>query len=311
MQLTTVDDDVIDLHPASVGSGLAVRLRTSDARRPGRRQTSSVAEPASRYALMHGMVLWLCCILLVMAASTYPVAAQARRSACAIEPTRTGTVARLGPGLDLHLADGTVLVPLGLMPVDGVAAGAPPSGTPVRFQPMGEADRWGRIPARIEAADMIAPHPPSHWRWWEETLLLGGSAILKTERQADPCRSRLQAAEASARTEGRGLWAGAGWPLRAEEPQSVLGRVGQFGVVEGRVQSVGERRSMTYLNFGSDWSGDMTVSISRPVWTRLVASGIRPRTLTGARVLVRGLIRDAGGPLIELAQPDDIEILER
>ncbi len=311
MQLTTVDDDVIDLRPASRGSDPAVRHRTRGPCRSGQRQTTSVVESASRYADWHRVVLWLCCILLATAAWTYPVAAQARRPACAIEPVRTGTVARLGPGLDLHLADGTVLVPQGLMPVEGAEPGAPPSGALVRFQPMGEADRWGRISARIEATDMIAPHPPSHWHWWEETLLLGGSAILKTERQADPCRSRLQAAEASARTQGRGLWASGRWPLRAEEPQSVLGHVGQFGVVEGRVQSVGERRSMTYLNFGSDWSGDMTVSISRPVWTRLVASGIRNRSLTGARVLVRGLIRDAGGPLIELAQPDDIEILER
>lgn len=253
-------------------------------------------------------------VMVVLAA--FAVAAPAastpgRIGTCHVEGPRTGIVARLGPRLDLHLTDGNVLVPRGLMALDAGIADAPASGAVVRYEPLGDPDRWGRIEARIETADMIAPHREPHWRWWDEMLLQAGLAVVRSERQADPCRMRLRAAEASARAQRRGIWAQPAWPAQAEMPDSVLNRVGRFGIVEGRVASVGERRSMVYLNFGSDWANDMTVSIGRAVWTRLAASGIRSRDLKGARVLVRGLIREAGGPLIELAHPDDIEILER
>lgn len=255
-------------------------------------------------------------LLLALAAWPVAAAAQPQPPACPGGAAQAGTaqvgmLARLGPGLDLHLSDGTVLVPRGLAVAPDMSPAMLPAGTMVRFRPQGESDRWGRIPARIEIGDTIAPHPAAQWRWWEEALLRTGAAIMRADRRPDPCRPLLAQAETAAREARIGLWSRPDWPLDAGNPQAVLARLGRYGIVAGRVHSVGDRRTMVYLNFGSDWSSDMTVSMTRPLWTRLAASGIRSRDLAGARVLVRGLIRETNGPLIELGQIEDIEILER
>ena len=85
---------------------------------------------------------------------------------------------------------------------------------------------------------------------------------------------------------------------------------GRFTLVEGKVVSVRESGGTIYVNFGRRWNESFTVTISRSAMSgSFPAAGMEPRSLAGRRVMVRGWIEERGGPWIEAAAPDQIEIV--
>jgi hypothetical protein len=74
------------------------------------------------------------------------------------------------------------------------------------------------------------------------------------------------------------------------------------------VASVRERGGTLYLNFGHVWSRDFTATVAKRNERRFVAAGMQLKNLTGQRVRVRGMVERRGGPLIELASPEQIEL---
>ena len=70
------------------------------------------------------------------------------------------------------------------------------------------------------------------------------------------------------------------------------------------------RTGRVYLNFGAIWTQDFTVSVSKPNLRRFEASGMTWTALEGRRVRVRGVVAEGGGPLIEVAFPEEIERLD-
>jgi hypothetical protein len=86
----------------------------------------------------------------------------------------------------------------------------------------------------------------------------------------------------------------------------------RFGVVSrwlrAKVLSVRESGATIYVNFGRRWSDDFTVTVQKRSFT---AAGLELKKLAGQHVRVRGTIEERGGPWIEAARPEQIEIAER
>ena len=75
--------------------------------------------------------------------------------------------------------------------------------------------------------------------------------------------------------------------------------------------SVRESGGTIYVNFGRRWSEDFTVTIAKRNERAFSAAGLEPKSLRGRRVRVRGWIEERGGPWVEAARPEQIEVLRR
>ena len=211
-------------------------------------------------------------------------------------------------GEDLVAPDGTryVLAGLAFGPAPAaqrqarlaaLLAGTAPVVVPTAARP----DRWGRLPALIAVPD--APWPEGV----AGRLVAEGLALARPAGLPAPCRRGLLAREAAAAKTGGG---GQAALLQGDDPAAILAIEGRFAVVEGRIRSIGRRSARLYLNFGTIWSEDFTVSIGNRFLRNLEASGMTGATLEGRRVRVRGVVARSGGPLIEVTTPWDIERLD-
>jgi hypothetical protein len=115
--------------------------------------------------------------------------------------------------------------------------------------------------------------------------------------------------ERAARGEHRGLWAtGASGPWPATR---VAAEPGDYVLVRGRVRAVARAAEFVYLNFGEDWRRDFTVRADASDAARFARQGLDLERLEGREIVVRGLLFEANGPMIELAHPAQIEVMEQ
>jgi hypothetical protein len=118
--------------------------------------------------------------------------------------------------------------------------------------------------------------------------------------------AEMLTAEQSARAAGRGLWAEAAF--MPQDPGALDDSIGRFRIVRGRVLRVEPTESHVYLNFGADWRADFTVRVRRDELDDALA-GVELERLAGRLVEVRGVVLEAGGPLIELSHPEQMQVL--
>jgi len=173
-------------------------------------------------------------------------------------------------------------------------------------------DRWGRFPARLFAS--AGPERSAPLIAVGAAAIEAGLARYRPDPGAAACRAAYLAAESVARAERAGLWANPeAWPIDADRPEAsaVLSQRKGLTLVEGVVRSVGAGSRAIYLNFGQRRVGDFTVVISRRFSYNQPDSGFDPDKLIGRRVRVRGLVDSGRGPRIEIAGPEDIEVVER
>jgi endonuclease YncB( thermonuclease family) len=167
------------------------------------------------------------------------------------------------------------------------------------------SDRYGRLIAYAFVAG------PAGDTLVQRELVAAGQAVVSPVALAAGCRAQLRDAERAARTAKLGLW---GEPYAivkpADDAADVLAEQGRFAVVSGRVLTVRESGGMVYVNFGSRWSQDFTVSILKRNERIFASAGLAPRALAGHRVEVRGWIEERGGPAIEAVRPEQIEIVQ-
>jgi endonuclease YncB( thermonuclease family) len=161
-------------------------------------------------------------------------------------------------------------------------------------------DRYGRQPAFVFADSAGTPV--------QSLLLARGEALASAELADKACAADLAAAEAVARRARRGIWANPAVIKNAESPGDILTRIGQFTVVEGKVLSVRQAGSVTYLNFGRRWTRDFAVTISRRMAPAFEAAGISPNSLENKRIRVRGWVEARSGPRIEALRVGQIEL---
>lgn len=162
-------------------------------------------------------------------------------------------------------------------------------------------DRYGRIRAQIFLPEN-ATDP-----WLQVALLKRGLARVSIAPDRRECARELLAAEAPARVAKLGLWAYPAYAVR--NPQNLVRDAGTFQVVEGKVVSVNTRGGRAYLNFGSDWSGTLSVTISPDDMENFRQASVDPRGFEGKTVRVRGWVEGGNGPQIAVAVPESIEII--
>lgn len=114
-----------------------------------------------------------------------------------------------------------------------------------------------------------------------------------------------------ARQAGRGLWQSSDFTVRTPAPNQLAQSVDSFQIVEGLILSSAQVKGMTFLNFGSDYKTDFTVSIARRDRRKFEKAGIDLEDMDGRRVRVRGWIELYNGPVIWLDHSEALEFISR
>jgi len=167
-----------------------------------------------------------------------------------------------------------------------------------------ETDRYGRLMAHVFVGENGAE------RWWQAELVRQGLARVSARVGDTACARALWRDEQAARAAKLGLWGEPYYVInKAEDPAGVLKSRGRFALVEGKVESVRESGGTIYVNFGRRWSEDFTVTIAKRNERVFSAAGLEPKSLSGRRVRIRGWIEERGGPWVEAARPEQIEVL--
>jgi micrococcal nuclease len=159
------------------------------------------------------------------------------------------------------------------------------------------SDRYGRTLAQVFADGL----------WVQATLLRTGEVRAAPDLASAPCANALLAAEAEARDGRLANWRGG---FRLRDPDDIRSRTGTFQIVEGTVTTASVTRGRAYINFGSDYRTDFTVTIDPDDMKTFRQAKFDVRTLAGKRIRVRGWIEFYNGPEITIATPAAIEVLE-
>ena len=140
-------------------------------------------------------------------------------------------------------------------------------------------------------------------------LLRRGEALFAADLADKDCAGTLTAAETEARQAKIGIWSTPAAIKNAESPGDILAGIGRFTVVEGKVLSVRQAGSVTYLNFGRSWTQGFAATISRRMMPAFETAGLPPKSLENKRIRVRGFVASRGGPRIEVLRVGQIEVL--
>jgi micrococcal nuclease len=166
-----------------------------------------------------------------------------------------------------------------------------------------ETDRYGHMEAQL-FIDM------PDGAWVQQAMLGNGMARVEVLPKGRKCMAELITAEAVARGNGVGIWADPYYRVRdAGNPAALLERTGKYELIEGDVVGTGEARGRVYLDFGRVWKDDLTATIDQKARGLFAAAGIDLLSLKGQRVRLRGWIEDHDGPLVELGEPEQLEVL--
>jgi endonuclease YncB( thermonuclease family) len=246
-----------------------------------------------------------------------------RASICGGDVVARGNASRVIDGRTFALEDGREIRLAGVevAPLPGPQdADAAPGGTESRdalatLLAAGEvilkraeipSDRYGRMVAFAFVSG------DGGERLVEAELVGAGQARVAARVGSRDCAMELLRRENAARAAKLGLWANSYYGLlNAANPADVLAERGRFGLVEGKVVSVRESGATIYVNFGRRWTEDFTVTILKRNARSFTAAGLEPGRLAGRRIRVRGWIAERGGPWIEAARPEQIELTDR
>ena len=267
---------------------------------------------------------WVSWMAAIVVLPTEPAGAESRPStSCRSEPGGTGKVRAITDGRSFTLDDGREIRLAGieapLLPGPGEAGTRAKAGLAARAalesiiagqnvdlrQNDMPADRYGRTTAFVYVSGGALPESVAH------EMLARGFARVSAHVGERPCADELLARERAARQAKLGLWGEPYYVInKAEDPAGVLKSRGRFALVEGKVESVRESGGTIWVNFGRRWSEDFTVTIAKRNERVFSAAGVDPKSLAGRRVRVRGWIEERGGPWVEAARPEQIEVMQ-
>ena len=218
-------------------------------------------------------------------------------------------VARVLAGDRLELADGRPVRLAGIRLAVGNDALTGQARATLAGLLVGQAVRLGPAAAPIDRyGDLVAQVERADGTWLQGALLEQGLALVQTRPGEVARAGEMLALERMARAERRGLWADPAFAPRSAE--RLADAVGSFQIVQGRVLRVAPTDDYVYLNFGADWRSDFTLRLRRAELDgRFAQAGLDVLALAGRHIEVRGFVLDAGGPLIELSHPEQIQVL--
>jgi micrococcal nuclease len=162
-------------------------------------------------------------------------------------------------------------------------------------------DRYGRLRAQIVTAD------DDDDSWLQAAMLRRGLARVAIAPDRRECATEMEAVEAQARAARYGIWSNPAYAIR--NPGNLARDTGTFQIVDGKVLTATLKDGRAYLDFGADFRTDFTVTIAPGDLKNFRTSGVDPRDYAGKNVRVRGWVESLNGPEIEVAVPQDIEVL--
>ena len=166
-----------------------------------------------------------------------------------------------------------------------------------------ERDRYDRV-----LGQMFVTGTPE--TWVQAKMVADGFARVYSFADNRACLAELMAAETKARTMKLGIWTDPYYMVRrADRPEAIVERAGQYELVEGRVLLAEKSGGRVFLNFGRYWKEDFTAVIDGGALGLFTDSGLDPLMVEGALVRVRGWVDDRDGPRIEVTHPEQIEVL--
>ena len=262
----------------------------------------------SRKARRHSRALWLTTFILL-----HPALALAQN--CPGPEQQAGAVTRIHPRLEIEIADGRRIRPAHLAQFEST-----PRGAMHAARARSALENWTRttglvLPQRVPLAD----------RWGRivtQTFLPSGEDLglrLVAEGLArvaptgtDPCLLRLLAAETAARRAKLGLWADSHYAvLAAGQPAALAAHAGEFVIVDGVVQRIGQTPTRFYLEFGPARTGNLSVTFSRQTAKSFADAGLVPEDMAGRLIRIRGMLDMRPHPQIEIYTPAAIEVTEK
>lgn len=227
-------------------------------------------------------------------------------AACELAAAGEGKVAVVRDGRTLMLDDGRELRLAGIEIVAGSrdALRQLADGQTLTLRRLGqETDRYGRLVAFA--------YLPGAGGSLQQALLEQGEALVSARIGDKACANGLLAAERGARAAKRGMWADPNSaPLSSENLAGLEAARGHFALVEGKVLSVRESGAVVYMNFGRRWTRDFTVTVLKRQQRLFTDAGVDIKQLDGRRIRVRGWIERRGGPIVEAAAPEQIELID-
>jgi endonuclease YncB( thermonuclease family) len=166
-------------------------------------------------------------------------------------------------------------------------------------------DRYGRLIGHVFVTD------GTQEIWAQSEILTKGYALVATSGGNRACLAFLRGVERKARAAMLGLWGEPYYVMKeAQYPDDVMTELGRFALVGGKVISVRESGGVLYVNFGRRWTEDFTaVTIPKRNQRAFVTEEVDPKSLAGRHIEVRGWVEQRGGPAIEAARPEQIEIV--
>ncbi len=162
----------------------------------------------------------------------------------------------------------------------------------------GRSNRMGQQLAHLEVQQGSA--------WVQGTLLALGLARVMTDERTPEMASQMYMFEQLARAEKNGLWALDDYKVLT--PEEAESHSGEIMIVEGKVVSTAMRQNNIYVNFGTDWKSDFTITILPQNRLKFFDRNIDPLKWNNKVIRVRGYIGDYNGPYIEADHPESIEI---
>jgi len=215
-----------------------------------------------------------------------------------------GHVAEIIDGRSFRLSDGREIRLAGIeaTAASRTALNAIVAGQDVSLRGTDDVpDRYGRQAAFVFVGPSETPV--------QARLLAEGMALVSPEIADKACSILLLGAEADARGAKRGMWNDPTVIKNAESPDDILTGIGRLTVIEGKVLSVRQSGTTTYLNFGRNFTRDFAVTISRRMIPTVESAGFALKSLENRRIRVRGWVEARPGPRIEVHQAGQIEVL--
>lgn len=175
------------------------------------------------------------------------------------------------------------------------------NGSRAGYAPKSPRDRHERKVAQIFIGEGT---------WLQAELVRSGLARVEPETPGSACVEHLLELEADARRRKAGFWADADLQVKEAWATRRLRRLeNTYQIVSGKVAKVAETKRFTYINFGKDWRTDFTASIRSRTAKRLQKTGLKLSKLAGRTVRIRGWITYRNGPMIEITQAGQIELV--
>ncbi len=143
--------------------------------------------------------------------------------------------------------------------------------------------------------------------WIEGLMLSLGLARVRTTKYNRQMAAQMLALENKAREQNIGLWSMKEYSVLT--PEQATDKIGSFQLVEGTVKSISRHKNNLYINFGNNWRSDFTIGISGTNMRTFTREHIYPDKWNGAKIRVRGWIKNYNGPFIAIDHPERIEIL--